>query len=434
MPPGPLPPAKGFMPLRRRTFSGLLLATIGSTLAVPLFALPKAHVVVIGGGVAGATIARRLANAGAGIDVTLIEPNRRYTTPFFSNRSLAGLQSIEMFTHGYDRLSSKDGIAVVHDRVVDGDPTGKTVRLAGGQTLAYDRLVVCPGTSLLTSDIEGYTSDSPQVFPHAYDGSSPDQWLLLRRQIQDMDDGGVVIISAPARPYKCTPAPYERASLIAGYLKSSKPKSKLLILDTKVEFPMMDVLIADWENRFGNLVEWISADFGGTVSAVDNTARSIRADGETYTPAVANIIPAQRAGAIAATLDLVDDSGWCPVNPQTFASTRHADIHVLGDAIDAGDMPKSASAAHQQALSAAVAIVNLVSGSTVPLPELENACYFLTQAGRGLVVGGRYRVSNGRIAGVEGYSSAPGERTEIRQKTAERAEKWYGDVTHDMFG
>ena len=421
-------------PIRRRSFNKFLLASISSIIAPPLLAQPKARVVVVGGGVAGASVAQNLGRSGSGIDVTLVEPNRRYTTPFFSNRALVDLQPVEAFTHGYDKLAALSSVRIVHDTVVDGDQDKQTVRLASGTILPYDRLIVAPGTRLVTDKIDGYGPESELIFPHAYNGSSSEQWALLRRQIQNMKDGGLVAITAPRRPYKCTPAPYERASLIAGYLHQHKPKSKLLVLDSKVEFPLMDAMLDIWDEKFGELIEWVSADFGGAIDGVNNEARSILADGETIEPDVGNIIPPQRAGAIALQFDLADEHGWCPVNPLTFESTRQKNIHVLGDAIEAGDMPKSASAAHQQAQAAAIAIKNILSGSSDTVPNLENACYFLTQPDQALVVGGRYRIDDGKIIGVEGYSSDLGETAEDRRKTAHDADQWYADVVRAMFG
>jgi len=421
-------------PINRRSFTKLLLASIGGTFAFPLLAQTKARVVIVGGGAAGASAARKLGQSGGGIEVTLIEPNRNYTTPFFANQALVGLQPLENFTFGYEKLSAINTIHVIHDTVIDGDPGKQTVRLSNGADLPYDRLIVAPGTRLLSDKIEGYGTQSELIFPHAYDGTSSAQWLLLKNQIRHMEDGGLVIITAPRRPYKCTPAPYERASLVAGYLHQHKPKSKLLLLDAKVEFPLMDAMIEVWGEKYGDLIEWVPADFGGAISHVNNRDRTLIADGEIFKPHVGNIIPPQRAGKIAQQLDLADDSGWCPVNPLTFESTRQKNIHVLGDAIDAGDMPKSASAARRQALSAATAINNLLNGSSDPIPKLENACYFLTEPGQALVVGGRYRIGERRIIGIEGYSSDPGETAEDRRETARQGENWYKKVTRGMFG
>ncbi len=419
--------------LNRRSFTKLVLATAGTVMAPALLARGAARIIVVGGGVAGLTTARRLAGKGDGAEVVLIEPNKFYTTPFFSNRVLAGLNALEDFTFGYDVPAAQKNLRIIHDRAINGDPGNQTLTLAGGATLAYDRLIVAPGTALNTSDISGYNAATAQIFPHAYSGSSGDQWGLLRDQIFAMDDGGVVIISAPKRPYKCTPAPYERAALIAWYLTRHKPKSKVLILDSKSEFPLMDAMIEVWDSKFSDMIEWVSADFGGAVAGVNNKERAVFADGEKFSPDVGNIIPPQRAAVIAHELGLVDDSGWCPVNPLTFESTRQAGIHVLGDAIDGGDMPKSASAAHRQALSAAIAINNLLNGRSNPTAELENACYFLTEPEQALVVGGRYNIADGRINGVEGYSSDPGEDRDVRRGTAQKAEQWYKTVTSEMF-
>jgi len=418
----------------RRNFNKLALASTGVLMAPAVLAGVKARVVIIGGGVSGATAARQLASINSGIEITLIEPNARYVTPFFSNRALVGIAPLDAFTHGYGKLNSSAQISVLHDRVVGGDPTKKQVQLESGKTLSYDRLIVAPGTELITDGIKGYGPKTENIFPHAYNGTGPGQWKLLQGQLQTMDNGGLVIITVPERPYRCTPAPYERASLIGDYLKQHKPRSKLLVLDAKNEFPLSDLMLEIWEAKFGENVEWVSADFGGVLESIDTENRALMADGETHKPAVANIIPPQRAGKIATDLGLVDESGWCPIDPLTFESGLHAGVYVLGDAIEGGDMPKSAAAAHSQAVTSAVAISNALSGGTQVIPDLENRCYFLTEKGKALVIGGRYKIGKERIIGIEGYSSDMDEDDATRRKTAETSDQWYRDITQAMFG
>jgi len=419
----------------RREFGKLALASTGVLMAPAVLAGGgKSRVVVVGGGVSGATAARQLASINPDIEISLIEPNVGYVTPFFSNRALVGIAPLDTFTHDYKKLDAASRVSVIHDKVVAGDPAKKQVQLSTGKTLPYDRLIVAPGTELITDGISGYGPGTENIFPHAYNGTGPGQWQLLQGQLQSLDNGGLVIMTVPKRPYRCTPAPYERASLIGDFLKQHKPRSKLLVLDAKNEFPLSDLMLEIWEAKFGENVEWVSADFGGALDSVDDRKRTVTADGENHKPAIANIIPPQRAGKIATDLGLADESGWCPVDPLTFESRLHAGVHVLGDAIEGGDMPKSAAAAHSQAVTAAVAISNALSGGTLAIPDLENRCYFLTEKGKALVIGGRYRIGEDKIIGIEGYSSAIDEDDATRRKTAATSDQWYRDITQAMFG
>ena len=249
-----------------------------------------------------------------------------------------------------------------------------------------------------------------------------------------MEDSGLVAITVPPRPYRCTPAPYERASLIATYLARRKPRSKLLILDANDTFPLMGAMLDAWDAKFGDTVEWLSGDFGGALVAVDPAGRALITEDETFAVDVASVIPPQRAGSLALDAGLADDSGWCPIDARDFSSRRADAIHVLGDAIEPGDMPRSAFAAHSQAKVCAVAVGNALTGESLSAPELSNRCYFLLRQAAGLIVGGRYRASADRIEGIEGFSSQVGEDSTARKATAEAAERWYTNITAAMFG
>jgi len=418
----------------RRTFGKLTLAAIGSVTAPAAMGKARARVYVVGGGPAGATAARQLATNFDELDITLIEANHRYTTPFFCNRYLAGMEPLETFIHGYERVASTDRITVIHDRAAAIDTERKTLRLAGGTDLPYDRLVIGPGVSFVDNSIEGYDQKATTTIPHAYIGSMSEQWKILRRQLETMEDGGVVAISVPKRPYRCHPAPYERASLIANYLAREKPRSKVLVLDANNTFPLMDVMLEDWEERLGETIEWVSADFGGSVESVNPAARTLMTADDQIKADVANVIPPQRAGTLAIDAELADASGWCPIDPATFESRRAASIHVIGDAIVPGDMPRSAFAAHSQAKVCALAVGNALTGDDLATTELTNRCYFLLRRAAGLIVGGRYRATADRIEGIEGYASQAGEDANVRKATAEAAKKWYGEITTAMFG
>ena len=419
---------------RRQIVGGGLTAAGFGLFAPSVIGAARPRVVVVGGGPAGVIAARRLAVDYPEIDVTLIVANRHYVTPFYSNRYLAGMQALDATRFDYLAVGRMADLHLIHHRVTAIEADRRSIRLAEGSRLAYDRLILAPGISLIGEAIDGYGKQAETVMPHAYGGTTAGQWQILHGRLTAMADGGLVVITVPPRPYRCTPAPYERASLIAGYLKRSKPRSKLLILDANGTFPLMDAMLDAWDRNFGEIIEWLSGDFGGALVAVDPASRKLMTEDETFTADVANVIPPQRAGSLARAADLADESGWCPIDATDFSSRRADRIHVLGDAIEPGDMPRSAFAAAAQARACAAALGSALTGRETPRPALENACYFLLGEGDGLVSGGRYKIADGRITGIEGYSSSAGEDRETRRDVARAGEHWFTDLTGEMFG
>jgi len=392
------------------------------------------RVVVVGGGFGGATCAKYIRRADAAIEVTLVEPRRQFITCPFSNAVIAGLRDMASITHGYDSLRQRHGVRVVHASATAIDPATRRVTLDDGGTLAYDRLVLSPGIELRWGGIEGYDVAASEVFPHAWEAGP--QTLLLRRQLEAMADGGLVLIAAPAEPYRCPPGPYERASLIAHYLKTHKPRSKLLILDAKNAFSKQELFRTAWERLYPGLIEWLPQSQSGRVVRVDSRARTVSTDFDDYTPAVANIIPPQQAAAIARSAGLDDGKGWCQVRAGSFESTVHAGIHLIGDAAMANPMPKSAFSANNQAKTCAAAIVALLRGATIPAPALMNTCYSLVAPDYGISIAAVYHVVDDKIVTVNGSSGvspldAP---TETRALEAEYAKSWYANITADTFG
>lgn len=423
--------------LTRRTFGrwiGALAATAAGKSLFPKPALggAKPRAVVIGGGAAGATAARRLAENFKGINVTLIEANRSYTSCFFFNRYVGGLRSLDSVTHDYRKLSSSFGIDTIHAEAAGIDAARKTVALKGGDTLSYDRLVVAPGIDFKDGLIDGYDETVAETLTHAYKADR--QIAVLKRQLEAMKDGGLFVITAPQRPYRCPPAPYERASLAAYYLKVVKPRSKILILDAKDEFPMSEAMTEVWDRFYPGMIEWVPAEFGGRLRAVEAKTRTLITDGEKFIADVANVIPDQQAGRIAQSTGLADKTGWCPINPKTFESALVAGVHVVGDAIDPGDMPKSAYSANSQARVCADAIGAALTGRTPGPPRLDNTCFFLAARDHGLKTGGTYQAKDGKLAGVTGFISQVGEDDPTRKATADEGDAWYDAVTREMFG
>jgi sulfide dehydrogenase [flavocytochrome c] flavoprotein chain len=260
--------------------------------------------------------------------------------------------------------------------------------------------------------------------------------MLLRRQLEAMADGGVVVISAPANPYRCPPGPYERASQIACYLKASKPKSKVLLLDSKDNFSQQHLFQNAWSDLYPDMIEWVSLSQGGSVTAVDAATLTFVTDFDKHTADVANVIPPQKAAAIAARAGVADRTGWCPVEPMMFESTLQPGIHVLGDAALMGAMPKAAFAANAQAKVCAAAIVARLAGKTPPEPRLINTCYTLAAPDYGFSVVGVYRPEKGQlleVPGAGGVSPVDGDRA-LRTQEARYADGWFRAATAEIFG
>lgn len=393
-----------------------------------------ARVVVVGGGFGGATCAKYLRLTDPSLKVTLVTPQPQFITCPFSNAALVGLRSLASLTYTYQQLREGYGVQIVHAQAQELDPTTRRLTLSDGTTLTYDKLVLSPGVELRWDAIEGYDAEASAVFPHAWRAGS--QTLLLRHQLEAMQDGGLVVMSAPETPYRCPPGPYERASLIAHYLRTHKPKSKVLLLDAKDSFTKDGLFLAAWERLYPGLLEWVPGAQGGRVTQVDTRTGIVHTEFDEYKPAVANIIAPQRAAAIARAGGLDAGTGWCPVYGGTFESRVHPNIHIIGDAAIASPMPKSAFSANTQAKVCAAAIVALLRGEPVAPPALMNTCYSLVAPGYGISISAVYAVENDTIQVVPGSSgTSPLDAPETtRSLEAAYARSWYASITADTFG
>lgn len=420
------------MPTRRQ-FLSLAGSLFTAVTTRRVWAKPRARVVVVGGGFGGATCAKYLRRADPSLEVTLVTPQRQFVTCPLSNAALAGMREMASLTHGYDQLRDRHGVRVIYSTASDLDPLKHRVTLKNGSSLTYDRLVLSPGVEFPWGALEGYDAAASKIFPHAWEAGP--QTLLLRRQLEAMSDGGLVVVTAPEAPFRCPPGPYERASLIAHYLKTYKPKSKVLILDAKDTFTKHELFRAAWKRLYPQSLEWVSGSQGGRVTRVDTKSKTVHTEFEEYRAAVTNIIPPQRAAAIVRTVGLDQGIGWCPVRTSTFESTVHSGIHVIGDAAIANPMPKSAFSANNQAKVCAAAIVALLRGEAIPQPVLMNTCYSLVAPDYGISIAAVYRVSNDKIfaiPGSEGISplDAP---DEYRAREADYTRAWYANITADTF-
>lgn len=412
-----------------------LIAGMASLAAMPpAFAMQTpARVIVVGGGFGGATAARFLKRLAPSVNVTLVEPNKTYVSCPFSNLVLGGTRELASQHFKYGGLA-REGIDIVHDRAEGVDATAKTVTLAGGQTLSYNRLILSPGIDIRWDALDGYGRDAAEAMPHAWKAGA--QTDLLRRQLEAMGDGGLVVISAPESPYRCPPGPYERASLIAHYLKTKKPRSKLLILDAKEKFSKQPLFQAEWTRRYGDILKWRGASDDGRVSRVDAAAMVLETDFERLEADVANVIPPQKAGEIAERAGVADRTGWCPINATSFESTLQPGIHVIGDATIAAPMPKSAFSANLQGKICAIQVARLLDGLAPEPTVLANNCYSYVAPDAAISIADVYTNADGTFANVPGAGGIspgapePGER----EREAVQAADWFRALTAETFG
>ncbi|RTZ79187.1 MAG: cytochrome C, partial [Gammaproteobacteria bacterium] len=370
----------------RRNFLKVTGAAAAATTALgySTFAIGGASkkVVIVGGGIGGVTAAKYIKMMDKSIDVTLIEANKDYYTCFMSNEVLGGERSIDSIHFGYGGLA-KHGVKVVHDWVTGIDAGKRVVKTKGGKSFGYDRCIVSPGIDFRWDTIEGYDAKVAEKIPHAWKAGS--QTVTLRKQLEAMKNGGTVIIAPPPNPFRCPPGPYERASLIAAYLKKHKPKSKIIILDPKDKFSKFGLFTEAWKRHYGygtgnSMIEWVSGSKGGKIESVDPATMTVQADVEAFKGDVLNIIPAQKAGKIAFDAGLTNDKGWCPIDGKTFESTMHKNIHVIGDASVASPLPKSGYAANSEAKVCAAAVVGVNNPHLTAAPSTlcENLCSSLS--------------------------------------------------------
>ncbi len=428
-------------PLSRRAFgksAAALTLTGAGVLSMPgvASAEPGARIVIIGGGPGGATVAALLKQAAPDVQVTLIDARANHPTCFYSNLYLGGFRPFASLIQTYDGLRAL-GVRVMTETATDIDTTKKLVKFGRGRPQPYDRLVLSPGISLKYDAIEGYSVDASEVMPHAWQAGPQTQ--LLKRQLAAMPNGGTVVISAPALPYRCPPAPYERACMIAHYLKTKKPQSKLIILDAKRSI----IKQAAFEDAFATLYKGqielaLSNEIDdNTVVRVDpNTREVITKSGRRIIADVANIIPPQRAGDIAKAAGCTDGD-WCPVGLENFKSTKVTDVYVLGDAAIANEMPKSAFAANSQAKMVVADILADVAGKERLPARYRNTCWSMLGPENSVKIGANYApgVKDGKpgLIANGAFQSQTGESAEVRRQNFQESAAWYESITHEAF-
>jgi len=383
--------------------------------------MPKAgpRVVVIGGGWGGATAAKYVRLLDPGVEVVLIEPNRQFVSCPFSNLVLAGLRSIDSLTMGYDGLR-KHGVRIIHETASAIEPDTRRVRLGEGY-LQYDRLVVSPGVDFQWEQVEGLAQSQDTVL-HAWKAGP--QTVQLAQQLAAMPDGGVFVLSIPLAAYRCPPGPYERTSMVAWYLKTNKPRSKLIVLDANQNIVSKAALFrAAWQ-AYPN-IDYRPAN---RVIGVDPGAREVRTEFDRIRYDVVNIIPPQRAGAIAVQADLVGgDKRWCEVNHVTYESVKQPGIHVIGDATIGLPVPKSGNVANAMGKIAAVSVVSLINGKQPPTLAPGNTCYSWVSDREAIAVVNAYKIDNGKVVQIE-QKLTPAQSPLVAQRAVGWAQSIWADV------
>ncbi|KPP84720.1 MAG: Flavocytochrome c sulfide dehydrogenase, flavin-binding [Rhodobacteraceae bacterium HLUCCO07] len=421
------------MTLNRRAFIGTG-AAMAAALAAPAVRASnhgKPRVIVIGGGAGGATAARYIAKDSKGeIDVTLIEPTRMYYTCFFSNLYIGGFRDLSSIGHSYGTLA-QSGVNVAHDWATGVDREARTVTLAGGAVLPYDRLILSPGIDFVEDSVSGWDVSAQNKMPHAYKAGSQSE--LLKAQVEAMPEGGRFAMVAPPNPYRCPPGPYERISMVAHLLKEKNPTAKILLVDPKEKFSKQALFEEGWNRHYAGMIERIGPDFGGDNVSVNPDEMTVDIDGVVEKVDVCNVIPAQKAGRICEMAGITEGN-WAPVIPHTMQSRVDENIHVLGDASNQGDMPKSGFSANSQAKVAAMAVRGALLGSNVFPAKFSNTCWSLIEENDGVKVGASYEATDEKIVSVSSFISQTGEDADLRKQTYEESIGWYSGIVSDMFG
>ena len=402
--------------MKRRDF--LKLAGAASVAGCATATPSKARVVVVGGGFGGATAAKYIRKWDPSIDVVLVERDSSFVSCPISNLVLGGYSSLPDISRNYDALR-RQGIQVVRDEVTAIDGAKKTVRLARGGDLAYERLIVSPGIDFNYGEVQGYEA-AMQAGSVLHAWKAGPQTLALRQQLEQMRDGGVYILSVPMAPYRCPPGPYERASVVAAYFKEAKPRSKVLVLDANPDVTSKAGLFKRaWSDLYPGIIEYRG---NSRAVAVDGNARTVKLELDDVKGDVLNVVPPHRAADIAQKSGLITTNNrWCDVDWRTMESKAVKGVHVLGDAtLSAPAMPKSASMANNHAKIAAAAIVELLNGRSPEPLKIINTCYSFVSPKEAIRVSSvhEWESGQGTLVAVKGSGGVSAARSEAEANYA----------------
>jgi sulfide dehydrogenase [flavocytochrome c] flavoprotein subunit len=391
----------------------------------------QARIVIIGGGFGGAAAARAARAMLPAAQITLLTDQAKFWMCPGSNSVIAGYTDLASIEVDYSVLKAH-GIAVELDPATGIDADTRTVTTAAGRKLVYDKLIMSPGVAFNYDSIEGISLDTIERVPHAWKAGP--QTALLRDKLQAIPDGGLFVMTMPPSPYRCPPAPAERACLVADYLKRNKPGARLLILDAKDEFPFQDLFSEAWDLLYPDIIEYRSIADDGIVREVDPETLTAFTDFGEIKADVLNVIPPQTAGRIAVTAGATDETGWCPVDIRTFASTLVPDIYVIGDAALADPLPKAGSTAASQAHVAVEAIAASLNGDPAPVPSWIANCYSLAAPDYGVRLGATYVYENDHVVRDSTNFSELGASADDHKLDAQYTEAWLQQIKREIWG
>lgn len=415
----------------RRTFlqlgAGGVAAALGACAATPP-ARPKARVAVVGGGYAGATAAKYLRLLDPAIDVTLIEPRPAFVSCPVSNLVLGGFRTLPEITTSYAALTRRHAVRLVRDRAVMVDASRRAVRLAGGASVPFDRAIVAPGVELMWDELPAAREPSVRArIPAAWEAGP--ETLALRRALQAMPDGGVFVIAIPETPFRCPPAPYERACQVAAYFRRAKPRAKILIADANGAIASEAALFhRAWAELYPGLIDYRP---NSKAVDVDLATGTVKLELEDVRGDVLNVLPPMKAGAIADPF-ITANRRWCEVDWLTYESIAARGVHILGDAVQhAPVMAKSGHMANAQAKVCAAAVAALLGGEAPnPAPTLTSTCYsyFSDKLAAHVATVHKYDLVERTMRPVPGAGGVSGVMSELE---ARYADEWARNIWAD---
>jgi sulfide dehydrogenase [flavocytochrome c] flavoprotein subunit len=397
------------------------------------------HIVIVGGGIGGATAAKYMRLLNARVKITIVEPKKEYIFCPGSNELFPGWRSLKDLTVNYDTFKKYYRIKMVHQKAKKIDYSSKKLLLEDGRALSYDKLIVSPGPTYDYSAIKGYSLGLAKTkYPAAW--HVDEQTFLLKKQIENLKQGGVVVLSVPKNPYRCPPAPYERATMIAETLREKNPTAKIIILDAKDSFIFQKEYMYAWKKKYnygkkGAMIEWINAENGGEVVSLDAKASTlITANGKRYKADIINIIPPEKAAEFAFDNDLTDGD-WCSVNYRDFSSTKHKDIYVIGDTIKSDPMPKTGYIASNQARVVVQAINDTLHNRAIGTPFIVNDCLAMIDKNFGATLAEVYRYDGEEKPLVEQYFPPKLDKNKNQELLLSKlADDWQLTFQESVFG
>jgi len=394
----------------------------------------KPKIVIVGLGIGGATCLQYLNKISNFVEIIIVEKQNEYQTGPLSNLVIGDILDREEICFKINKQKYKN-VKFIYENVRRVDVENKSVIFSKDSKINYDFLILSPGISYKEDFIQGYSVSDKKNIPHCWDGES--NIIQFKKRLRDLEDNSKIIITSPDYPYRCPPAPYERASLIANYQRKLNKKVKILILDSKNSFTKQENFLREWQISFGDVIEWIPKRKGGKVIFYDQKKNVVKnSDGQIFRGDFVHIIPEQKAGGIFSNSGLLNDGKeWCEINPISFEVNGFKDIYAVGDSIDAWAMPKSAFSANSQAKILAINLINKILGKDYIDPVFLNTCYSFSREDRAFSISAWYRlnVTKDKIISLGSSESDVDASSNDRKLEAKHAIGWYETMVNDLF-